>query len=106
MSTTANKTKEKEVEITEKKITTAKPATKKESQMYIGPNIIGVVIKGTVFNEGLPDVLQEKITETPYLKRLIIPLSRLAEATNELNKEQSSLKIIYEKVNERYKGGK
>ena len=85
--------------------TIKKDATKevrKESVIvvYIGPDIPGVK-QYTVFNNGLPDALKEKIKEHPFFNSLVIPVDKLANANIELAKEGSALNILYRKASEK-----
>ena len=76
----------------------AMPATKaQEAVVYIGPDIPGVK-QYTVYNNGLPDVLKEKREGLPFLKSLVVPVSRLAWAATELAEEGSALGIIFGKA--------
>lgn len=88
--------------ITEKK--TKKKATKEAekpavSVMYVGPSIVNVVQKSTVFKDGVyPKALKAFIKEHPYVKKLLVPIDSLKEAMKELAIEKSALSVIYNKV--------
>lgn len=86
--------------ITEKKIKKAKEAKKSSvTVMYVGPSIVNVVQKSTVFKDGVyPKALKEIIKEHPYVERLLIPIDSLAAARKELAIEKSALSVIYNKV--------
>ncbi len=92
-------------ETTEKKQQTQRKAAVKESLpkqeivMYIGPDIPGAK-QNTVFNNGLPDALKEKIKEHPVFRSLIVPVGKLAQARVELEKKGSALSVLYQKAQE------
>lgn len=88
------------VVVTEKKIKKVKsePANN-VSVMYIGPTIEHIVKKSTVFKNGVfPEALNKLIKETPYIKKLLVPIDELPSAMREIGKEKSALNVIYEKV--------
>lgn len=89
--------------ITEKKVkekTKSKEAKKPEGPvMYVGPNIVNVVQKSTVFRDGVyPEALNAFVKEHPYVKKLLVPIDSLAGAMKELAIEKSALSVIYNKV--------
>lgn len=90
-------------EAAEKKQQTTKKAAVKESPpkqgsvMYIGPDIPGAK-QNTVFHNGLPDVLKEKVKEHPVFRSMIIPVEKLAQARMELETEGSALYVLYRKA--------
>lgn len=94
-------TVKEEPTVTEKK---AKKQSKAEpannvSVMYVGPTIEHVVQKSTVFKNGvLPKALNELIEKAPYIKKLLVPIDALPAAMKELNRPNSSLNVISEKV--------
>lgn len=65
--------------------------------IYIGPNIPGAK-QYTVFNNGLPEVLEERIKEHPVFRSLVVPVEKLAQACKELSREGSALHVIYKKA--------
>lgn len=72
--------------------------TPNEPVIYIGPSIKNVASTGTVYNNGLPDVLQKETEKQQVLKSLVIPVSRLADAQKEINTPGSAMNLIYKKV--------
>lgn len=79
---------------------TKKPAIREagqKSMVYVGPDIPGAK-QYTVFNNGLPDALKEKIKEHPFFDSLVIPVEKLAKANAELAKQGSALSILYQKA--------
>lgn len=69
----------------------------REPMVYIGPDIPDVK-QYTVFNNGLPATLVQKIADKPFFNSLVVPATRLAQANAELAKEGSALKAIYKKA--------
>ena len=71
----------------------------KENVIYLGPSIPNLISASTVFKDGiLPEVVNEKIEELPMMVNLFIPISMMVEAVKEINREGSSLQLIYGKV--------
>ncbi len=78
-----------------------KTARKRETVMYIGPNITGVVTKNTLLADGkLPAPLQKKTEEIPVLQSLLIPVSELAKTNVEIKNPCSAVSICYKKAEE------
>lgn len=75
-------------------------AAGKEAVIYIGSTVPGTVIAGTVFNNGYPERLKKAMESEKALSMLMVPVSGLAEARQELKKTGSVLQICYEKVKE------
>lgn len=65
--------------------------------VYIGPDIPGAK-QYTTYNNGLSDVLKEKIIEHRVFESLVVPVEQLAKASVELAKEGSALNILYRKA--------
>lgn len=73
----------------------AKSGTK-ETVMYIGPNVSGVAVKGTLYKNGkIPKKLKKKIEEIPVLSSLLIPVSKLTQATKDLRDPKSEISTCY-----------
>lgn len=72
-------------------------------RIYIGPTLPGVV-HGTVFTNGLPPALNEKIKAVPAVGELVVPVSGLRDANRELADRESALSRIYRLAEE--KGGR
>lgn len=86
--------------MTEKKQASGKTAPKddlRKSLIYIGPDIPGAK-QFTIFNNGLPDALKEKIKEHPFFHSLVVPVDKLAQARLELSREGSALSVFYKKA--------
>lgn len=76
----------------------AKTPAQPEAVAYCGPTIKGIAAQGTVFVNGLPDKLTEKITEFPALKGLIVPRSKFAETRARVEKEGTAENILFKKA--------
>lgn len=87
--------KQAERSVSKPKKSTARDS-KKETVMYIGPNIPGRAIKGTLYqNAKLPELLKEKLEEMPVLKSLFVPVSDLARSMKELRNPKSAISTCY-----------
>lgn len=75
-------------------------AADKEIRIYIGPTVPGIVIAGTVFNNGFSEKLKKAMESKKALSMLMVPISELAKARRELKEPGSVLQICYEKVKE------
>ena len=71
---------------------------KKQTVVYVGPDIKNVVKKNTIFNNGLTKGLQKKMDEIPLIGGLLIPVEQLADANVQLSKKGSVLNTLYERV--------
>ena len=76
----------------------AKTPAQPEAVAYCGPTIKGIAAQGTVFVNGLPDKLTEKITEFPALKGLIVPRNKFAETRARVEKEGTAENILFKKA--------
>lgn len=88
--------------------TVAKPTEKatetEEIKAYIGPTIPGVA-RGTVFNNGISEILKKAAEDTPAIKRLIVPLAELNRAQTQLRDKKSSRAKMYKLVLTKYNQG-
>lgn len=84
---------------TQRKAAVKGPLPKQEIVMYIGPDIPGAK-QNTVFNNGLPDALKEKVKEHPVFRSLVVPVEKLAQARVELENRGSALSVLYQKAQE------
>lgn len=75
-----------------------------EIKVYIGPSIIGVS-QGTVFSNGLTEVLKRAMDETPAIRNLVVSLSELARAQTELADSRTARAKMFEVVSEKYNQG-
>lgn len=68
----------------------------KEAMMYLGPNVTGVTVKGTLYKNGkLPELLKRKIKEMPVLASLLVSVSDLAQARKNLGDPKSEISTCY-----------
>lgn len=72
--------------------------------MYIGPNIPGVVVAHTVFNNGIPSLLEDEIKKVPAIKSLLIETNKIIDAKRDLADKYSALSICYKTVANYVKG--
>ncbi len=94
--------KEEEKRAEAKKEARAKPVPKKEADretvMYVGPSIRGVACTGTLYRNGLPEVLKREMERRPAVGGLVGPVSALAAAQRQLATPGSALAVLYGKV--------
>lgn len=87
---------------TEKKTTAAKeaqtPAEAVGTVAYCGPTVKGIAPQYTVFVDGLPEKLKEKVEQVPLLNALIVPLDKLAETRAKIDQEGTRENILYNKA--------
>jgi hypothetical protein len=85
---------------------TAKEATiakvRNENVVYVGPTIAGVATHNTVFNNGLPQSLNEAIAKEPAFKNLLVPISKLASTLSDISNKSGAAYVFYQKA-EKYK---
>lgn len=75
-----------------------------EDKMYLGPTIVGVVRRSTVFKNGvLPAKVENCVKKFPAMKKLFVTMKELPMASKELRKKQSALGAIYAQVIEKTK---
>lgn len=84
----------KEKEVAEKKNLKVKP----EPLIYVGPTLLGVANHNTVFHQGLPKEIQIAIEKEPAFKNLLIPIRRLALASDEIANQRGAIYTCYKKV--------
>lgn len=78
-------------------------AKRKSNLMYLGPTIVGVARRGTVFKSGiLPKEAQDCIAELPIMERLFVEMDKMPEAVKELRKRPSALGMVYDQVEAHY----
>lgn len=75
-----------------------KTVTKQETVVYVGPTISGVASHNTVFNNGLPQGMQDAIAKEPAFKNLLVPVSALAAATSDIANKRGATYVFYEKA--------
>lgn len=65
--------------------------------IYVGPTIIGVAARNTVFEE-IPEFLQERIRQEPCLGALVVPISDLAGALEQIRNQHGAIYTFYQKA--------
>lgn len=65
---------------------------------YCGPTVKGIAPQYTVFVDGLPDKLKEKVEQVPMLKALIVPLDKFAEMRTKTEQEGTRENILCKKA--------
>ena len=87
---------------TEKKTTAAQEAQTLAEAVgtvaYCGPTVKGIAPQYTVFVDGLPEKLKEKVEQVPLLNALIVPLDKLAETRVKIDQEGTRENILYNKA--------
>lgn len=87
---------------TEKKTTAAQEAQAQAEAVgtvaYCGPTVKGIAPQYTVFVDGLPEKLKEKVEQVPLLNALIVPLDKLAETRVKIDQEGTRENILYNKA--------
>ncbi len=71
-----------------------------EAKVYCGPDIPGVARQFSVYTGGLPGSLQQIADKIPAVRVLIVPVERLAETRNALQKQESAEHNIFLKAKE------
>lgn len=65
--------------------------------MYIGPTILGVATRNTVYEEP-PAGLQAAIKSAPYMAGLCVPLGKLREAMAQIQAKSGAFYTLYTKA--------
>ena len=86
--------------MSEKRQAVPQQAAKKETVIYLGPEIPGVISTGTVLNNGLTPQTEKAVKEFPALKMLLVPVGNAVKAKKELKNEVSALSACYKKAAE------
>ncbi len=66
--------------------------------IYMGPSIRGVAAYGTVYNNGIPDALGEKIREIPVIAQLLVPVEAASQAMADRADGSTAFGACYEKT--------
>ncbi len=74
--------------------------------IYAGPTITNVVKQYTIYTNGLPKILEEKIEEVPAIKKLIVPVNRLREVRDKIETTGTAYNVFYKQIEDYIKGGK
>lgn len=81
----------------DKKIEALKKTYIGKSYVYLGADIPHLVTHGTIFNNGIPSELEQKIEENAFLGSLLVEVNKIHEVVKEINKKGSLMNILYEK---------
>ena len=65
--------------------------------VYVGPTIVGVATRNTVYGE-MPKALEAAIEARPYLTGLCVPISGLANAMAQIDRQQGRVYTLYTKA--------
>ena len=65
--------------------------------MYVGPTIIGVATRNTVY-DGVPDTLRAVEDAAPYLLSLCVPLSGVSDALQQIAARDGAIYTLYTKA--------
>ncbi len=77
---------------------TAQPEQQAPAKViYVGPSIIGVATRNTVY-DGIPNTLQTAIETAPFLAGLCIPLETLPEAMAQIRAKSGAFYTLYNKA--------
>ena len=69
-----------------------------EPVVYVGPTVPGVATRNTVFNNGLTQELKDAQDKEPAFKGLVVPVSSLATATNDIASKRGATYTFYERA--------
>lgn len=72
--------------------------------VYVGPSLKGAM-RGTIYNNGFPDVLKDAIKEKPAIRELLVPISDLPAANKELMNPDSARSRIFGIVDKYFRKG-
>lgn len=78
--------------------TAAAPAAESTQKfVYVGPTILGVATRNTVYGE-MPKGLERAIKAAPYLTGLCVSIPRLADATAQISRKQGGFYTLYQRA--------
>ncbi len=90
-----------ESKLEKKEKNTAVPPKAKQhtgTVVYCGPSLRGVARQYTVFNEGIPEPLQELINRHPAVRGLIVPVERFAKTRLAVETRGTAEYVLYQKI--------
>lgn len=73
------------------------PEPKPTKFVYVGPSILGVAVRNTVYTER-PRGLEAAIKARPYLAGLCVPVSRLATAMQQISRGEGGVNTLYQRA--------
>lgn len=81
-------------------IAIAETAKEQKSKIliYVGPTIAGVASHGMIFNNGLSEELNVAMEKEPAFNGLVVPVTELAKAIKEIEREFGATYVLYNKV--------
>jgi len=82
---------------TKAKKTAARSAKKPSILVYCGPTIPHICIRFSMFS-AVPDALNQKAEAVPLIRNLILPISELRDARQQIEGKRGSLYAIYLEV--------
>ena len=85
---------------TDKPIKSKTEQKRRESVIFIGCSIPDIVQQFAIFNNGLPEKINEIVKEFPFIKGLIVPVSIFAKARAELDTPESAFCALNERLKE------
>ena len=88
----------KETELKEKKEPVQEKEQARQSVVYCGPTVRGVTRQYTVYNNGLPEVMEEFFKKHPAAKRLLVPVDAFAKTRANLETEGTAESIIFNQI--------
>lgn len=75
-----------------------KKQTAAAQAVYVGPTIPGVVKANTIFRNGLPTALSQRMEQDGAVKSLVIPLEDWPRVRQELAAQRGALYRLYQLV--------
>lgn len=77
---------------------TGKAEKASAARIYLGPSFYEVIQTGTTFCGSLPPKVAALMVLYPFLRELMVPVERLAEARKELHRKGSAMNLVYERA--------
>ncbi len=71
------------------------PAEQTGPVVYCGPTLPGAARQYTVYRNGIPSPLAAALEARPALRGLLLPLDRLPEARNAINRRSGPIYSLY-----------
>jgi hypothetical protein len=77
----------------------------KGSLIYLGPNIPSIINRFTVYKDGMPKHLDKNFQDCPDIQKLFVPVAKLSEVLEKINKTGTPYNVWYSTVIEFAKKG-
>ncbi len=74
--------------------------------IYVGPTIPGVAERNRIYRGSVPEAIGEMAGRNAYFANLLVPVTTLREAREELGTKGSVLAVSYRKMEEAVEAGK